>query len=115
MTSQQFWKMIESVLKSPATHHLVPGIIKRAYDLDLTILVVLNSQGQVFCEAQGRKFGYCAAGLSFNPQMGSSVKERKLREVISDLKAVKCDGICFTSEDPDFGNHFIGVEWSDLL
>ena len=55
MTSQQFWKMLESVLKSPATHHLVPGIIKRAYDLDLTIPVVLNSQGQVFCEAQGRE------------------------------------------------------------
>jgi len=115
MTSQQFWKMLESTLKSPATHQLVPGIIRRAYDLDLTIPVVMNSKGQVFCEAQGRKFGYCAAGLTFNPKMGNSVKERKLREIISDLKTVKCDGICFTSEDPEFGNHFIGVEWSDLL
>ena len=115
MTSQQFWKMLESTLKFPATHQLVPGIIRRAYDLDLTIPVVMNSKGQVFCEAQGRKFGYCAAGLTFNPKMGNSVKERKLRKIISDLKTVKCDGICFTSEDPEFGNHFIGVEWSDLL
>ena len=45
---------------------------------------------------------------------GLSINERKLREVVSDLKASKCDGICFTSDDPEFGNHFIGVEWSDL-
>lgn len=31
MTSQQFWKMLESTLKSLATHQLVPGIIRRPY------------------------------------------------------------------------------------
>lgn len=73
MTSQQFWKMLEAMIKSPETHQLVPGIIKRAYDLDLSIPVVMNSKGQVFCEAQGRKFGYCAAGLTFNPKMGKAI------------------------------------------
>ncbi len=114
MESQEFWKILEATLKSPATHQLIPGVIQRAYDLDLTIPVVLNIQEQVISEAQGRKFGYCATSLSVPPKMGSSVKERKLREVISDLKALKYDGICFTSDDPIFGHNFIGVEWSDL-
>ena len=55
MTNQQFWKMLESTLKSPATHQLVPGIIRRAYDLDLTIPVVMNSKGQVFITLKASK------------------------------------------------------------
>ena len=111
MTNEQFWKQINTMIKTDAANHMLPFFISQGVASGLSIPVVVNNHDEmIYLPYRGLVYVFCCTGKKpKDAPKSAKVRIMPLQQLLFYLEEGKLDGIAFLEE-----GHFIGIEHEEL-